>query len=203
MGVAGQTLGVADLLGPFLEAIFRVISQSYGAATRAVGAYDGRRVRWSTVAAASFASALYVPFLVGSFFGVSAVWDLFESDFLFFIGLLFILPAFLVVAMAASAVGLGVTVGAWLLVDRPESRWYAGFFAVAGLVSGAFVLSMQTWVTRVIGGSTVGLAVALIVAVLLPAKRVTVAPTEPAAAESAPPELSFTTPRTQRRRFVL
>ena len=194
---------VADLIGPLLEAIAKITSSSFGAAYRAVGAYDGRRVRWATTAAASFASALYVPLLVGSFFGVRAVWEMFDSDFLFFLGLLFIVPVFLVVAMAAAAVGLGVTVGAWLLVDKPASRWYAGFLAGGGLVCGGFVLSMQTWVTRVIGWSTVGLAVGLLVAVLLPGRQTSVAAPE---IEAPPPpeepELTFTNPPT-RGRFVL
>lgn len=98
--------------------------------------------------------------------------------------------------------GLGLTIGAWLLVDRPGARWYAGFYAAGGATSGVFVLSMQTWVTRVVGWSTVGLAAALLVAVLVPQSEVAATLTE---APSPPPDPvpSLTQPLTEGGRFVL
>lgn len=133
-------------------------------------------------------------------------WQIFNDDFLWiaslFIGGFAILVALLLLALAASAVGLGVTIGAWLLVERPGARWCAGFHAAGGAISGVFVLSMQTWVTRVVGWSTVGLAAALLVAIVLPQPQ---AAATPAAAPSPPPDPvpSLTQPLTEGGRFVL
>ena len=144
--------------------------------------------------------------LVGAGFAVRASWQLFNDDFLWiaslFIGGFAILVALLFLALAASAVGFGLTIGAWLLIDRPGARWYAGFYAAGGATSGVFVLSMQTWVTRVVGWSTVGLAAALLVAVLVPQSEVAATLTE---APSPPPDPvpSLTQPLTEGGRFVL
>lgn len=180
-----------------------------GAAHRAIGSYDGRRVRWTTVTAASLASALFAPMVVAAGFGLKAAWVVLNDDFLWiaavFIGGLFVLMALLLFALAISAVGLGVAIGGWLLVDRPAARWYAGFYAVGGLAGALFLLSMETWVTRVVGWSTVGLAVALLVAVVLPVAETGIEPGgEPAAPETADDPLpALTQPVTERSRFVL
>lgn len=188
---------VDHFIGGVLEVIGLITSKSFGAAYRALDSYDGRRVRWVTTAAAAVGSALYVPMVVGAFFGLRAVWHAMSSGFAWFIGFLFLFPALLVVAMALSAVAMGIAVGGWLLIDRPGARWYAGVLAGGGLISAIFVLSMQTWVTRVIGWSTLGLSAALLVLVLLPRTELSVAPPEPV------PSPSLTQPVTRRRRFVL
>ena len=198
-----------EVVGGILGIIGTVTSNSFGAARRALDNYDGRRVRWPTVIAAALSAALYAPLVVGAGFGLRAAWTVLNDDFLWiaavFIGGFFVLIALLLFALAASAVALGITIGAWLLVDRPASRWYAGFYAAGGLVSGVFVLSMETWVTRVIGWSTVGLALALFVAVLLPRGEIATAVPEPHSPDAAESKLvpSLTQPVTERGRFVL
>ena len=194
------------VLGGILQAIGLVMSKSFGAATHALDAYDGRRVRWVTTAAASVASALYVPMVVGAGFGVRAVWREMDSDLMWFIGSIFLFAAFLVLAIALSGVGLGIAVGAWMLVDRPAARWYAGFFAAGGVICAVFVLSMQTWLTRVIGWSTFGLSIALLVLVLIPRSELATADSDFAILPDEPePEqgVELTQPTAGRRRFVL
>lgn len=204
-----HNLTVEEVVGGVFGVIGKVTSTAFGAAARALDDYDGRQVRWPTVFAASLSAALYAPMVVGAGFGLKAAWMVLSDDFLWiagvFIGGFFVLAALLLFAFAASAVGMGVAIGAWLLVDRPGSRWYAGFYAAGGLISGVFVLAMQTWVTRVIGWSTVGLAVALMVAVLLPQGEVAISeppPDSPDVPEEKPLP-AFTQPVTDRGRFVL
>lgn len=196
-----------EVVGGIFGIIGRALSKSLGAASGAMSHYDGRRVRWPTVAAASLASALYAPMVVATGFGLGAAWTVLNDDFLWiaavFIGGFFVLIALLMFALAVSAVGLGVTIGAWLLVDRPGARWYAGFYAAGGLVAAVFLLSMQTWVTRVVGWSTVALALALLVAVMVPQGHAVEPAEPPVPAPDPDPMPTFTQPVTDRGRFVL
>ena len=193
-------------MGPVLEAFFAVTSKSIGAAYRAGRGYDGRAVGWATVLAASLASALYAPMVIGSVFAVGGLWDLLESDFLWILGLLLAIPILFVVAAAVSGVAFGLTIGAWLITDRPAARWHAGFFAAGGLLIGGFVASMGSWVTQVVGWSTMTLAVALVLSLLLPRLISRSAPPADAPSEPGPepePVDPFTSPPVRTRRFVL
>lgn len=196
-------------MGVALEMIGMIVSKSFGSAHRAVGSYDGRRPRWQTVAAASVAAALHVPTVVGSGYAFRAVMEVIEDGFFLVFGVFLFIPALLLVAVAISMVFFGITIGVWLLVDRPGARWYAGFFAAGGLMTASYAMYMDTAVSRLVGWSTGGLSAALLLLVLLPRIELAGAPDmaspvpSPAPEPEPEPVPSLTQPNAERRRFVL
>jgi hypothetical protein len=159
------------LIEAFLRAIMGITSVSIRTAHRAGRSYDGRAVSWRTVLAASTAGAAYVPMMVGSFFAVGEAIDLLESDFMWFLGILLIGPALLLVAVMIAGVCAGITVGAWMLIERPGARLFAAAYAVFVGMSGTYATAMSGPVGDVVGKSTIGLAGLLFLMTLIPDAR--------------------------------
>ena len=106
-----------DVVGGILGIIGRVTSASFGAGYRALEGYDGRRVRWATVAAASVAATLCVPMLVGACFAVRVSWQIFNDDFLW---------------IASLFIGGFAILVALLFLALPQARWGSASRLVRG-----------------------------------------------------------------------
>ena len=198
---------MGHIVGAALEMAALIVSRSFGSASRAVRNYDGRRPPWQMVAASSVAAAVHVPTLVGFGFAFRAVLGVLADDMFFILGMFLVIPGMLLVAVGVSAVMAGVTIGVWLLVDRPGARWFAGFFALSGLMIASYATYMDTPVARVVGWSTGGLSLALLALVLIPrterSRGPEMADLVPASELRPEPRPTLTQPGAERGRFVL
>lgn len=167
-----------------------VVAHSWSGAYRAVSRYDGRRAGPLTIATASVAPTVFVPMVVGSGYAVVSAVELLESEFLWIIGLFAVAVTALLAVLSFAGVLAGVALGTKLVMGDPGTRLSLSIFGVIGLFTGIGVWSAGGPVSSLVGASTAGLALALLLLTLAPRREPT-GPSRPATPQihlPAPPE---------------
>ncbi len=110
-----------------------------------------------------------MPSLVGSGFFFTAVLRFLDDDLFWFFGMIIGIPlAVFLATCALLGMAAGVTVGAWLLTDRPLARLAAAVLSLLGIVIGWTLVEGQSPVASVIGQATLVLAVPLLLLSAVP-----------------------------------
>lgn len=200
---------VGEVFGAALEMALSLVGNAWSAAFRSGRGYsEGRPAGPLTIAAAATSAALFAPMTVGSCLVIRAMFETMGGDDLFwFMGLILLIPAISGVALALCAMAGGVTVGAWLLLDRPFSRLSAGVMALAAAFAGFTIVEIYGWEAYVVGWSTILLSALLLVLVathaLLPVLFPPPVPAAPGAEVPPRPTRDRSTGHEPRGRFVL
>lgn len=156
---------VGEVLAQVLAAALQAVAAAWRGAAHSLQR-PVRRRDWLTVTLACLTASLFVPMTVGAAFLFRGVLRVLDDDLFWFFGIIIGLPlGLMALTVALLGVAAGVTVGAWLLADRPLSRAAAAALAVVALLVGWTLLETQDPLTGFIGQATIVLAGPLLVLV--------------------------------------